>query len=106
MAVVLRSVPRFEKYPNEVITQAVDFVEVLDAGETITTSSVTAVRLDTGASASEVLNGGSSINGTTVSYQVANGTASISYILSVNATLDSSEIYTQKIQMNVVEIPE
>ena len=108
MSVVLRAVPRFEKYPNEVINQAVDFTEILDTGETIITATVTAKRYDTGADAtSDVINGSPTVlTGTSVSYQLTGGTASLTYILNVSATLDSAEIYSQRIRMDVVDIPE
>jgi len=106
MPVVLRPVPRFEKYPNEIINQAVDFTAILDVGETISGCSVTAKVRETGADAtSTVLSGAPSVAGTTVVYRVTGGTATISYILSVNATLSSSEIYSQRVRMDVVEEP-
>lgn len=103
----LRSIPTFEKYPEEIINQAVDFSAVLDTGEVISTASVTAKELISGSDVSTyVINGSPTIlTQSSVSYQVKGGTSSISYILDVVATLDSTEVYSQRIRMDVVEIP-
>ena len=105
MPVLLRPVFVFEKYTGESMKQAVDFANVLDAGETVTGGGATAKRLDTGASAPEVLTGSPTVVGNTVVYQVTGGTVGISYVIQVSATLSSAETYMQMVRMDVVDLP-
>jgi len=88
------------KYENEILDQSVDFVNVLDAGETISSRAVTAKEQPSGTDMASMLSsvGGS---GSQVSYTISGGTAGKTYFLDVAATLNTSEVRIQRVQLQV-----
>ena len=106
MTVTLRLVPRFEKFPGELMTQSVDFDAVMAAGESISSASATAVQKDTGTDVTgSVISGSATFAGTLVTYRVTGGTAGSNYVLTVRATLNTGDIYEQRLEMSVVSYP-
>ena len=94
-----RTVLHFDKYASEDIAQTVDFVDVLEGGESISSRSVTAVD-ESGAAAAGII---ASVGGTgsQVTYRVSGGTPGEFYYIDVEVTLNTTEVHVQRLKMQV-----
>jgi len=95
-----RTILRFQKFATERVEQALDFVKVLEAGETITGRSISAQDED-GTDVTGTVTEAPSGSGTIVQYVLKAGTPGNKYIVDVAATLNTTEILVQRLEMYV-----
>jgi len=101
---MIRAIPVFEKFPQELFNQKVDFTASLAVGETITAASVTALNRTSGADATaEILTGSPTIvdSSKAIRYRLQAGTPKSEYLISVVATLSTSDKLEQWVEMIV-----
>ena len=80
------------KYAQEIIDQEVDFVDVLEGGESVSSGSVEAYNNEGTDITTSLIPGGASVSTTKVTYQITNyGNAGEVYALYVFATLNTGE---------------
>ena len=81
------------KDPDETYPVSYGFAAHLATGETISTATVTATIVSSGASASSILSGSPQISGSTVTQLVTAGTSGVTYKLTFRVTTSDSNIY-------------
>jgi hypothetical protein len=92
----------FIKQPAESYTIAVEFTGKLPTGATLTSGTVSAVRLDTGAADNSVLaSTTATIVGTQARVKVQAGTSGVDYKVSFLVTLSNSDLLEEDIEMRV-----
>lgn len=93
----------FEKQPSESWTFAVEFVGKLPAGASLASGTVSAIRLDTGATDNSVLaSTTATIVGTQARVKVQAGTTGVEYKLTFLVTLSNSDLLEEDVIMQVV----
>jgi hypothetical protein len=98
-----RKILPLPKYENEEIGQSVDFVDRLEAGETITGRNVTAMHAETLADETSNLISVVGGSGTEISFLVSSGTAGVTYWIDVAATLNTAEVLVQRMRLDMQE---
>jgi len=93
---------RFEKQPAESYTIAVEFAGKLPTGASLTSGTVSAIRLDTGAADNSVLaSTTATIVGTQARVKVQAGTSGLDYKLTFLATLSNGDVLEEDLIMEV-----
>jgi hypothetical protein len=99
---VNRFLPIVQKYPVEVFLEQVDFTDVLNAGESISTADVTAKNARSGAdTTTEMISGISIVVGDIIQYTLSGGELDERYIVVASATLNNGQVIAQRVQVNV-----
>ena len=93
----------FYKQPSEVFVIAVDFVQRLATGETITSKTVTAIELKHNADKTSTVIDSFIIDGTAIDIKVKAGTDGISYKITIKAVTSGSNTLEEEVIMYVVE---
>lgn len=93
----------FTKQPSEIYPISVDYSDVLDTGETISSESVTATD-SAGTDVTATLIDSTEISGSTIKAVIKAGTTGNKYKLTFKATTSDSNLYEDDITMRVVEI--
>lgn len=91
---------RFEKQPAEEVWIKIDWSERLESGESITSHTVSAIRVDTNASAPEVI-GGSTVSGTILRIKAIDGSDGVVYKITARVTTSNGNIYESDVFMQV-----
>ena len=90
------------KYAQEIIDQEVDFVDVLEGGESVSSGAVEAYNNEGTDVTSSLIPGGASVSTTKVTYQiVAYGNAGEVFALYVLATLNTGEKIGQLLRVKL-----
>ena len=83
-----------EKDPGETLTCAMDFVNILATGETISAASISiSTYAGVDASSSSLLSGAVSISGTQIRHNIQGGLDGVTYRLRFVATTNLSKVY-------------
>lgn len=93
------------KQPAEKLTQEIDFTQYLGSGVTVSSATVAAVRLDTGAAYNTLLTSTTAtVASPLVSFQLAaQGESGVDYRVEVSATLSNGDIKNIVIPVRVRE---
>ena len=95
---------RAEKYQPEIIDQGVDFVNILEGGDSISSGTVVVTDSQGNDVTSTLVTGSAAVNGTEVYYRLAAaGTAGQTYNVFVTATLNTGEKISQLIKLVVLD---
>jgi hypothetical protein len=93
---------QFLKQPNESYTIAIEFAGQLPAGASLVSGTVSAVRLDTGATDNSVLASTTlTISGTQARVKVQAGTDGVDYRVTSLVTLSTSDVLEEDLLMKV-----
>lgn len=93
---------RFLKQPAESYTIAVEFAGKLPSGASLSSGTVSAIRLDTGATDNSVLaSTTATISGTQARVKIQAGTAGVKYKLTFLVTLSNGDIFEEAVAMDV-----
>jgi hypothetical protein len=95
---------RFVKQPAETYTVAVEFAGKLPSGASLSSGTVSATRMDTGATDNSVLASTSAtISGTQARVRVKQGVSGVPYKLTFVVTLSNADILEEDVLMHVIE---
>ena len=95
---------RAEKYQPEIIDQGVDFVNILEGGDSISSGTVVVTDSQGNDVTSTLVSVAAAVNGTEVYYRLAAaGTAGQTYNVFVTATLNTGEKISQLIKLVVLD---
>lgn len=92
----------FVKQPNEILPISMDFVDLLDDNETITSKSIIAYD-SSNADVTSTIIAASSILGTKIKITARNGTTTNQYKITIRATTSNGNLYEEDIYMKVLE---
>ena len=96
-----RTITRFEKYPGEVLDQAVEFSAEL-GGDTISNADIFVYDRGGVDRTSVIAPGGAAVNGSLVEYTLTGGVAGELYTITISADLTGSgEDLRHRLQMSV-----
>jgi len=93
----------FDKQPWEAFFIAVDFSDRLETGETISSVTVTAINIATGADATATVITGSSIDGEDIEIKVKAGTTGDDYKITTKIITSSANSLEEDVIMHVIE---
>jgi len=100
----MRVLARFEKYPEEVFVQSVDFTDVMvEPGVTINSATVTASDSEGTDQTANVIQGVPTVEGSVVLYRVRQGDPGFTYTIHVQANLSSGASFVQRLAMRVLQ---
>jgi hypothetical protein len=95
---------RFLKQPSETYTIAVEFSGKLPSGASLSSGTVSATRMDTGATDNSVLASTSAtISGTQARVRVKQGVSGVAYKITFVVTLSNTDILEEDVLMHVVD---
>lgn len=96
----------FSKQPAEKYTIAIDFLDRLPTGRSITSAAITASIISSGADATATVidTPTATISGTQVQFTVKAGTTAVDYKLTATVTLDNAHILEEDLTMKVAVI--
>lgn len=90
----------FSKHSAEAYTKAIDYSDRLPSGATISSVALSAIDLETGASAGSVVGSGS-YSGSTALVPVQAGTDGKSYLITATLTLSNSNVLVGQLKMTI-----
>lgn len=91
-----------DKDPSEIVRLGIDFANLLDTGETISTATVT-VRTAQGVDAAAMKSGAADISGTVVRQLITGGTAGMSYKVGFTITTSAGQTLIEGADLRVSE---
>jgi hypothetical protein len=95
---------RFVKQPSETYTIAVEFSGKLPSGASLSSGTVSAIRMDTGATDNSVLASTSAtISGTQARVRVKQGVSGVIYKITFVVALSNADILEEDVLMHVIE---
>jgi len=93
----------FEKQPDEIYSFSVDFGDVLDTDETISSKSAIAIDLSDNTIVTSTVIESSAIDGDSVTVKVKDGLDGESFKITVKATTSLLNTFEEDIIMNIIE---
>jgi hypothetical protein len=91
-----------DKDPGETVRLGIDFTDLLDTGETISTATA-AIRTAAGVTVAAMLSGSEDVSGNVVRQLITGGTAGMSYRLSFTAVTSTGQTLIDGADLRVSE---
>ena len=93
----------FQKQPSETFSIGIDFEDVLEDDETISSKVVSAIKIPSGTDATSLIIESSAISTTSIIVKVKNGSDKDAFKITVKITTSKANVFEEDILMNVVE---
>ena len=98
-----REILPVDKYTNEKLGQSIDFQDVMEAGETITSRDVKIQDANGADVTGTLLDGAITGSGSLVVFTLHQGTAGLTYWVDTEVTLNTGEIHNQRMRVFIPE---